>query len=157
MPAGLATPAAIVAALEAQRGQRLVAVYWRELLLHGVAADAYLYINDPTKTDLDVDERRQSTDKALAAMKLTETWHKGDPRPELPNFESVSQELATRAQRSAGVEMLASNAARSTEGPEQIDVVVVYRPTYADGSTDRTSRLVVVLDTALKITNAYYF
>ncbi len=132
-------------------------MYWRELLLHGVAADAYLYINDPTKTDLDTDLRRRPTDKAIAAMKLTETWHKGDPRPELPNFESVSQELATRAQRSTGVEILASNAARSTEGPDRIDVVVVYRPTYAEAPTDRTNRLVVVVDSALDITNAYYF
>ncbi len=32
-----------------------------------------------------------------------------------------------------------------------------YQPAYADGSTDRTLRLIVVLDAALKINNAYYF
>jgi len=147
-----------VAALEAQRNGRPIAVYWRELLLHGEApSDAYLYINDVTKTDLDAGLRGRASDKALAALKLTETWHTGDPRPSLPDFVSVAQELATRPKRAADIDILASNAARSTEGPTHIDVVVVYQPTYDGGSTGRTERLVVILDSALTITNAYYF
>lgn len=150
-------PADVVGVVEAQRGGRSVALYWRHLLLHGSATDAYLYINDPAKSDLDPTLRARAVDTALAALNLTETWRAGQPRPELPNFTSVAEELTTRSDGTASVEVLAANAARSVEGPDLIDVVIVYRPIYTDGSTDRTNRLVVVMDASFKVTNAYYF
>jgi len=157
VPAGLTDGASVVAALEAQRGDRPIALYWRELLLHAAAADAYLYINDLARTDLDAGLRERTAERALAALRLTEVWHPGDARPELANFESVAEELTTRLTGAAGVDVLATNAARSIEGPGLVDVLIVYRPTYADGSSDRTDRLVVVLDPTFAITNAYYF
>lgn len=157
VPAGVTAPGAVVDALEAQRGGRPVALYWRHLLLHGAPTDAYLYINDLARTDLGADVRNPAADKALAALTLTETWSSGDARPELPNFESVAHELTTRATTAASIEVLASNAARSTEDPNLIDALIVYRPIYPDGSSDRTNRLVVVLNATLDITNAYYF
>jgi len=157
VPAGVTDGAAVVDTLEAQRGNRPIALYWRGLLLHAAAADAYLYINDPAKTDLDAGLRSGAAARALAALRLTETWRPGAARPELPNFESVAEELTTRTTGAASLEVLATNAARSTEGPGLVEVLIVYRPIYADGSTDRTNRLVVVLDPTLAINNAYYF
>lgn len=157
VPAGVTDGTAVVAALESQRGNRQIALFWRHLLLHGAAGDAYLYINDLARTDLDAGLRSRAAERALAALRLTETWRPGDARPELPNFVSVAQELTTRTTDAAGVELLAINAARSTEGSGLIEVLIVYRPTYAESPTDRTNRLVVVLDPTLVITNAYYF
>ncbi|HEX8771302.1 MAG TPA: hypothetical protein VF711_11100 [Acidimicrobiales bacterium] len=153
-----ATPTAeIVAVLEAQRSDRAFALYWRHLLLHGTPSDAYLYINDPAKSDLDPTVRASAVDRALDALSLTETWRAGQPRPVLPDFESVAEELTTRTSDTAKVDVLAANAARSVEGPDLLDVLIVYRPIYPDGSTDRTNRLVVVIDATFKVTNAYYF
>jgi hypothetical protein len=156
VPAGADAPGDIVAALEAQRAGRPIALYWRHLLLHGTPSDAYLYIND-SKTDIDLSVRNRAVDVALAALKLTETWHKGQPRPHLPDFDSVARELTTRKQVATSVDVLAINAAGSTEGDELIDASIVYRPLYADGSSDRTNRLVVVMDPTLAIVNAYFF
>lgn len=156
VPAGSAGAGEIVAALEAQRAGRPIALYWRHLLLHGTPSDAYLYINQ-AKSDLDPALRARAVDDALVALKLTETWHSGQPRPQLPDFDSVARELTTRRRVPTSVEVLASSAAHSTEGGLLIDVVIVYRPIYADGSADRTNRLVVVMDSSLTVINAYFF
>jgi hypothetical protein len=153
-----ATPTAeIVAVLEAQRSDRAFARYWRHLLLHGTPSDAYLYINDPAKSDLDPTVRGSAVDRALDSLNLTETWRAGQPRPVLPDFESIAEELTTRGHDTTRVDVLAANAARSVESPDLVDVLIVYRPIYTDGSADRTNRLVVVMDATFKVTNAYYF
>ncbi len=154
---GGTSPAEMVAVLEAQRGDRAFALYWRHLLLHGTPSDAYLYINDPATSDLDPTVRASAVDRALDALNLTETWRGGQPRPVLPDFESIAEELTTRSNDTARVDVLAANAARSVEGPDLVDVLIVYRPIYKDGSTDRTNRLVLVMDATFKVTNAYYF
>jgi hypothetical protein len=156
VPGGTST-AEIVAALEAQRRDRAIALYWRHLLLHGTPSDAYLYINDPARSDVDHTVRDGAVGRALDALNLTETWRAGQPRPVLPNFESVAEELTTRSNDTARVVVLAANAARSVEGPDLVDVLIVYRPIYTDGSTNRTNRLVVAMDATFEVTNAYYF
>lgn len=157
VPAGVSTPAEVVSALEAQRTSRPFALYWRHLLLHGTASDAYAYINDPSKTDLDGPTRARVVDQAIAALELTETWHSGQPRPQLPDFDSVARELTTRKQVASSIDVLAANAARSTDDAELIDALIVYRPVYADGSSDRTNRLVIVMTPPSSIVNAYFF